>query len=263
VLYAATWSVLSFLMLPMLVIFPVSLTDRRFLSLPQDGLSLAHYVNLFSSPKWLESILQSLVVAGVSTVLAVSFGTLCAVGCWRIGSRLSETVRTLMIVPLVVPTIIYALGVYRFWIDLDLLDSFLGVILAHAVTSLPYVVITVSASLANFDPRLEQAARSLGATLPETVRLVIVPNVMPGILSGAIFAFIHSWDELVVVLFIASREVFTLPRMMWDGINENLDPTIAAVAVVMMIVTLSLLLAELALRARRDRAAGAAGGDAA
>ena len=253
ILYGAAWAVLSFLMLPMMIVFPISVTDRRYLSLPQDGISFAHFANLLSNPKWVASLGHSFVIASASTLIAVTLGTLCAVGCWRIGSKLSESVRSLMLVPLIVPTIIYALGVYRFWIQLDLLDTYLGVIIAHAVTGLPYVVITVSASLANFDYRLEQAARNLGAGLVQTVRLVILPNVMPGILSGSIFAFIHSWDELVVVLFIASRNVFTLPRMMWDGVNENLDPTIAAVAVVMMAVTLGLLLIELSLRARRER----------
>lgn len=251
IVYALTWMVLSFLMLPILVVFPVSVTDRRFLSMPEEKISFAHYLNLFSSEQWLSSIGQSFVIAAASTVVAVVLGTLCAVGCWRLSSRLSEAVRSLMLVPLIVPSIIYALGVYRLWIDLDLLDSYTGVILAHSVGGLPYVVITVSASLANFDYRLEQAARNLGAGLFQTIRMVIVPNVMPGILSGGIFAFIHSWDELVVVLFIASRKIFTLPRAMWDGINENLDPTIAAVAVVMIGFTLVLLIAELGLRRRR------------
>ncbi len=255
VLYGGAWAVLSFLMLPMMIVFPISVTDRRYLSLPHDGISFAHFANLLTNPKWLASLGHSFVIAVAATVIAVTLGALCAVGCWRIGSKMSESVRSLMLVPLIVPTIIYALGVYRFWIQLDLLDTYLGVIIAHAVTGLPYVVITVSASLANFDYRLEQAARNLGAGLVQTVRLVILPNVMPGILSGAIFAFIHSWDELVVVLFIASRKVFTLPRMMWDGVNENLDPSIAAVAVVMMAVTLGLLIVELSLRARRERQA--------
>jgi len=116
------------------------------------------------------------------------------------------------------------------------------------------VVITVSASLANFDVRLEQAARSLGASLGYTVRRVIVPNILPGVASGAIFAFIHSWDETILVLFIAGRSVHTLPRRMWDDINENLDPVIASVAVLLIGVTLLLLAIELTLRARRARA---------
>ena len=128
--------------------------------------------------------------------------------------------------------------------------------LAHTVTGLPYVVLTVSASLSNLDPRLEQAARGLGASIGQTLRYVIVPNIIPGVLSGAIFAFIHSWDELVVVIFIGGRALFTLPRRMWDGINDNLDPVIAVVATGMILFTLLVLTAELSLRARRALGVG-------
>jgi putative spermidine/putrescine transport system permease protein len=158
-----------------------------------------------------------------------------------------------MILPMAVPTIVYALGIYRLYVDLDLVGSAIGIVFAHTVTGLPYVVLTVSASLANIDPRLEQAARGLGASVGQTLRWVIVPNVVPGILSGAIFAFIHSWDELIVVIFIGGRAFFTLPRRMWDGINDNLDPVIAVVATGMILFTLLVLSAELALRARRPR----------
>ena len=250
---AVAWCVLLFLVLPILVVFPVSVTDQRYLSLPQDTISFRHFQKLAGSSDWLGSIWHSITIAVMSTVVCVTLGTLCAVGCWRLASRSSEWVRSFMLLPLVVPSIIYAIGVYRLFVDLSLLDSFIGVALTHIVTGLPYVVITVSASLATFDPRLEQAARNLGASLWQTVRWIIVPNIMPGVLSGAIFAFIHSWDETVIVLFVAGRSVYTLPRRMWNDINENLDPIIAACAVGLIFVTLIMLLAELALRARRQR----------
>jgi putative spermidine/putrescine transport system permease protein len=207
--------------------------------------------DLLASPEWLGSIWQSLWIAIVSTVLAVVAGTLCAIGCWRLSSRLSEKVRTLMILPMAVPTIVYALGIYRLYVELDLVGTALGVILAHAVTGLPFVVLTVSGSLSNLDARLEQAARGLGASVLQTLRYVIVPNILPGVLSGAIFAFIHSWDELIVVIFIGGRALFTLPRRMWDGINDNLDPVIAVVATAMIFFTLLVLAAEWALRSKR------------
>ena len=163
-----------------------------------------------------------------------------------------------MILPLAVPTIVYALGIYRLYVQLDLVGTALGVVLAHAVTGLPYVVLTVSGSLSNLDPRLEQAARGLGASVGQTLRWVIVPNILPGVLSGAIFAFIHSWDELIVVIFIGGRALFTLPRRMWDGINDNLDPVIAVVATGMILFTLLILTAELSLRARRTESTPAA-----
>ena len=249
---ALAWLVLSFLALPAFAVIPVSFTDTRYLSLPQEHLSLQHWRTFLSSREWLGSIWQSLWIAAVSTVMAVIGrhalrGRLLA---HRL-TRLSERVRSAMILPLAVPTIVYALGIYRLYVDLDLVGTALGVVLAHAVTGLPYVVLTVSASLSNLDPRLEQAARGLGASVGQTLRHVIVPNIVPGVLSGAIFAFIHSWDELVVVIFIGGRALFTLPRRMWDGINDNLDPVIAVVATGMILFTLLVLIAELSLRARR------------
>jgi putative spermidine/putrescine transport system permease protein len=245
------WLVLGFLALPAFAVIPVSFTDTRYLALPQEHWSLQHWRTFLSSQDWVDSIWQSLSIAVVSTVLSVTAGTLCAIGCWRLSSGLSEKIRSLMILPMAVPTIVYALGIYRLYVELDLVGTALGVILAHAVTGLPFVVLTVSAALGNLDPRLEQAARGLGASVRQTIRHVIVPNILPGVLSGAIFAFIHSWDELIVVIFIGGRALFTLPRRMWDGINDNLDPVIAVVATAMILFTLLVLTAELSLRARR------------
>ena len=251
---ALACTVLVFLMAPMLVVFPVSVTDQRFLAFPQESLSFAHYGTVFSGGNWLNAIWQSLAIAVASTAIDAVVGTLCAIGCWRLASKTSELVRTLMLAPIVIPSIVYTLGVYRLYVDIGLLDSYLGVVLAHTVTGLAYPVITVSASLAGFDVRLEQAARTLGASLGQTTWRIIVPNVTPGILSGAIFSFIHSWDETVMVLFIAGRTVYTLPRRIWNDINENLDPAIAAVAVMLIAVTLLFLLSELALKSRRAKA---------
>jgi putative spermidine/putrescine transport system permease protein len=246
------WAVICFLVLPITIVFPVSLTDKRYLSLPEDGISLKHYANLFGSAEWLGSIGQSLYIGVVATAISVAAGTLCAIGCWRLSSRAGEFVRALMLMPIVVPTIVYALGIYRFWVDLRLLDTYTGVIIVHAVTGIPYVVVTVSTALAGFDPRLEQAARNLGAGPFQTLRKVTLPGIMPGVVSGAIFAFIHSWDELVIVLFIASRAIFTLPRRIWDGINEHLDPTMAAVATIMIALTAVLLVVDLKVRRKKE-----------
>jgi putative spermidine/putrescine transport system permease protein len=247
----AAWIVAIYLVLPIGIIIPVSMTDQRFLSLPHDALSLRHYATVLGSADWLGSIAQSFWIAVASTCVAVVAGTLCAIGCWRISSRSTDLIRALMLLPIIIPSIVYAVGLYRYFAKLDLLDSFLGVVIAHGVTGIPYVVITVATALAAFDPRLEQAARGMGASLAQTLRWVILPRIAPGIASGAIFAFIHSWDELVIVLFIASRDVFTLPRRIWDGINENLDPAMAAVAVLLVAFTLMLLLFDMALRRRR------------
>lgn len=236
-LWALAGLALAFLLLPSLVVVPVSFTDTSYLGLPEHGLSLEHWRAVFTDPQWLNGLRQSLTIGIGSAGLAAVAGTLCAIGCWRMSSKLGEAIRVLTLVPIIVPTIVYALGLYRLYASLNLLDTPLGVIAAHAAIGLPYVVITVGAALANFDRRLEQAARNLGASFPQTLWRVILPNIRLGILSGALFAFVASWDELVIVLFIASRRVQTLPRAIWAGIRESLDPAIAVVAVLLIVVT--------------------------
>ena len=248
------WAALMFLALPALVALPVSLTPKRFLSMPTDALSLRHYANLLGSPEWLSSIWQSLVIALSAASVATVFGTLCAIGLWRLSSRAAEAIRGVLLLPLVIPPIISAMAFYRAWVKLDLLDSYAGMILAHAILAAPMVLITVSAALANFDLRLEQASRNLGASLGTTLRRVVLPSIRPGILAGAVFAFILSWDEIVVALFIAKFRIITLPRRMWDGIRENTDPTVAAAAMVLIAVTI-IALALMAWNARRSATA--------
>ncbi len=250
-LLAGAWSVLGFLVLPMLIVVPVSLTDRNYLSLPEHALSLRHYATFLSNPLWFASTLQSLFIAAMSTAASVILGALCAIGCWRLSNGWSAAVRLLMLAPLIVPTVIQGLAMYRLWAAAGLYDTYAGVVLAHTITGIPYVIITVSASLAGFDVKLEQAARGLGASALDAIRLVIVPAVVPGLISGGVFAFIHSFDELVIVLFITSREIKTLPKRIWDGLQDRIDPTIAAVSVILIMATLLLLLADACIRWRR------------
>ncbi|QCO55460.1 ABC transporter permease [Pseudorhodobacter turbinis] len=249
------WLFLAFLVLPALVAIPVSLTPKRFLSFPEDSLSLRHFANLFTSSEWLSSLYQSAVIATSTALFATFLGTLCSIGLWRITSKYSDAVRALLLLPLIIPQIISAMAFYRLWIPLGLLDSYLGLILAHTILATPMVLITVSASLANFDPNLEQASRNMGANAWTTMRRVIVPSIKPGILAGGLFAFILSWDEIVVTLFISKFNTYTLPRRMWNGIRENTDPTVAAAAVVLIAVTLTAFGISLMLARRRVRAA--------
>lgn len=249
----AGWTLLLFLVLPAFVVIPVSFTDRDYLSFPEHGPSLTHYAELWASQPWRQGLWQSMVTSISSSCLATLLGTLCAIGCWRIGTRWAAAVRWLMLTPVIVPSIVHALGFYRAWIFLGLIDTYTGVILAHVILGLPYVVITVSASLANFDRRLEQAGRSLGASTTQVLRRIILPAIRPGVLAGALFAFITAWDEIVVLLFITSRNIRLLQRMIWDGINDNIDPAVACVASLMIVVTVCVLLIERGFDARRRK----------
>lgn len=247
------WLVVLFLVLPMTIVVPVSFTPHRYLSLPGGELSLRHYSALVNDPGWIRSLGDSLIVGVSATVLSVVLGTLTAIGCWRISSRASEFVRMLMLAPMIVPAIVHALGFYQAWVQFGLIDTHLGLIMAHTMKGIPYVVISVSAALANVELKLEQAARSLGASVWQTLRLVIVPAAMPGVYAGGIFAFVTSWDELVVNLFVTSRNVYTLPRKIWDGIQDNISPAVAAVATLLILLTLAAMLIRLY---RSRRAAG-------
>ena len=249
------WSLLVFLVAPALIAIPVSLTSQNYLSLPWDGLSLQYYREVFTSPDWMSSFFQSLMIGLTSAALATVMGTLAAVGLWRLSSRWGEVLRGFLLLPLVIPPIIAAMAFYRLYVPLRLIDTYTGLILAHAVLASPLVLITVGASLAGFDRRLEQASRNLGASASQTLWRVILPQVRPGVISGVVFAFIASWDEIVVTLFLSKFSVYTLPRRMWNGIRENTDPAVAAAAVVLLGVTFAafLIWALLQRRARRAR----------
>jgi putative spermidine/putrescine transport system permease protein len=235
--FASAWTVALFLLLPGLVAIPVAFNDSRFIALPRDGLSLRHFETLFSSADWLSSMGDSLGVAVASTVIAVALGTLCAVGLWRVTPWLAAVVAALLLAPMIFPPIVSALALYRAWVALSIYDTWIGVVLAHAILAIPYVIITVTTSLSLLDGKLEQAARSLGAGPLRTMVDIILPNIRTGIATAAVFAFIVSWDEIVVTMFVSSRAVYTLPRRMWDGIRENVDPTVAAVAAVLIALT--------------------------
>ena len=253
VMVLGAWIAVLFLTVPLLVVFPVSFTPNRYLSMPDGAWSLRHYATLIDDPAWLRSIRDSLFIGIAATAIALLLGTATALGCWRLSSRLSEGVRIVMLTPMIVPSIVHALGFYQVWAQLGLIDTYTGVIIAHAIKGTPYVVIGVSAALANVPLSLEQAARSLGAGVLQALWQVIIPAARPGILAGGVFAFALSWDELVVTLFITSRAVVTLPRKIWDGIQDNINPAVAAVAAVMILLTVVAMLIRLAI-AYRPRA---------
>ncbi|THH34264.1 ABC transporter permease [Aliishimia ponticola] len=232
------WLVIAFLVLPILVVLPISFTDTSYIGLPKEALSLQHYANYFTDPDWLGATWTSVWVGLVVATCASVLGTAFAIGCWFLSDRAAMVARWVLITPILVPPVVQSLGFYRFWVKLGLIDTHFGVILAHTLLALPYVSISVFAALSNLDRNLPRAARSLGASVMQTVWAVVVPAARPGIATGFIFAFIVSFDEIVGVLFITVRNVQTLPKMIWEGIQDNIDPTIAAVATLLIALTL-------------------------
>lgn len=238
------WMTTCFLVLPILIVIPVSFTPKRYLSMPEGEWSLRHY-DVLVSGGWLSSISDSLIVAICSALLALAMGTLFAVGHWRLNNGVTRNLRLLLLLPMIVPPIVHAVAFYQAWSILDLLDTYPGLILVHTMKALPFVVLSVTASLVNLDPRLEQASRSLGASSRETLFYILLPQVRPGMMAGAIFAFITSWDEIIVAIFITSRAVYTLPKRIWDGLFDNVDPAIAALGTIMIVITaIGLLIKE-------------------
>lgn len=253
-------AVLVFLVAPILAVIPLSFNSEPFFTYPLPGLSLRWYREYFASDDWQLATRNSFVVAVFATLLSTALGTLAAVGLARPDCPWRRTILAIVISPLVIPVIVAAVGIYYFYAALGLLDSLLGLILAHTALGAPFVVITVAATLANFDMALMHAAASLGAPPLQAFRKVMLPLIMPGVLSGAVFAFVASFDDVVVAIFLAGSEQRTLPRQMWSGLREQISPTITAVATLLIVMAAALMLAVTLLQAhqRRKAASGAA-----
>ncbi len=231
------WLVLAFLFLPLLIVIPVSLSDQSYLSLPRSGLSLQHYARVAGNAAWLQSIAQTALVATTVAVLSTIVGAMAAIACWTSSNRWTLALQTLALTPLIVPPGVSGLGFYQLWAKLDLLDSYTGVLLAFTIKTLPYTFTTISASLSLLDIRLTQAARNLGANQATAILTVVVPAALPGLLSAMLFAFVYVWDEVVILLFISSRKVRLLPRLIWEGLQDTVDPAIAVIATGLIVLT--------------------------
>jgi putative spermidine/putrescine transport system permease protein len=239
---ALTGAVLIFLIAPILVIVPLSFSSGSFFYYPLPGFSLRWYEDFFSSSFWLPSLENSLIVGISATVLATVLGTIAALGIWRARFPAQALVLAILISPMVVPVVIVAVGAYFAFAPLGLTDGYSGLILAHATLGVPFVVITVLATLSSFDRTLIRAAESLGASPLATFRRVTLPLILPGVASGAVFAFAASFDEVIVALLMAGPGQRTLPRQMFAGINDNISLTIAAAATMLIAVSLVLMI---------------------
>jgi len=243
--------VLLFLLLPILVIVPLSFSDSSFLVYPIPAWSLKWYHNLFGSAEWARAAKNSFIIAPAATLVATSLGTLAAVGLARTNFPFKGLLMSLLIAPMVVPIVVVGVSTYLFFAPLGLADSYTALIIVHAALGAPFVLTTVLATLQGFNDNLVRASLSLGESPLRTFFRVTLPVIAPGVISGALFAFATSFDEVVVVLFLAGPDQLTLPRQMFNGIRENISPTIAAVATLLIIFTTTLLLALEWLRGRR------------
>lgn len=248
--------VLLFLIAPILVIMPLSFNSESFFSYPMPGLSLKWYEDFFTNPRWRDAVFNSLFVAVCATFLSTSLGTLAALGLSRSYFPWRALVMSILISPMIVPVVIVALGMFFFYAQVGILNTYLGLILAHTCLATPFVVITVTATLSGFDHSLSRAGAGLGAPPFMVFRKVILPLILPGVISGALFAFVVSFDESVVVLFIASPEQRTLPKVMFSGIREQISPTITAAATMLVLFAITMLTTVELLRRRSERLRG-------
>lgn len=263
-----------FLIFPIAVIIPLSFNAENFftftpemLRLDPEGYSTKHYVDFFTNPDWQNALKNSFIIAPLATILAVTFGTLAAIGLSQTHVPFKSVIMAILISPMIVPLVISATGMFFFYTrvsnflinDVGMDQDFIGyakVVLAHAALGTPFVIITVTATLVGFDRSLTRAAASMGATPVATFFKVQMPLILPGVVSGGLFAFITSFDEVVVVLFLGSAKQQTLPWQMYTGLREQISPTILAVATVMVGLSILLLTTLELLRRRSERLRG-------
>ena len=275
--------VFLFLMLPILVVLPLSFNVSPYFSFTEgmmsfdpEAYSLRWYKDIltngmkvpdapvdwawisdtWNNAQWMRAILNSFFIGICATLLSTALGTLAAIGLSREEMPYRRLIMSILISPMIVPLVITAAGMFFFYSKIHLSQTYIGVIMAHAVLGTPFVIITVTATLVGFDKSLVRAANSLGAGPITTFFKVQMPLIIPGVISGGLFAFITSFDEVVAVLFLASPEQRTIPRQMWSGIREQISPTILAVATLLVILSVILLTVIELLRRRSDRLRG-------
>ena len=255
--------ILFFLIAPIVVLIPLSFNAEPYFTFTQGMLtfktsafSTRWYQDIINNPQWIHSIKNSVIIGLFATILATFLGTLAAWGLSRPQTPFRVPLMGLLISPMIVPLIITAAGMFFFYSKVGLAQTYPGLIMAHTALGIPFVIITVTATLMGFDHDLIRASASLGANPVTTFRKVVMPLILPGVISGALFALVTSFDEIVVVLFLSGFEQRTIPRQMWVGIREQISPTILAVATILIAVAVALLTTVELLRRRSERLRG-------
>ena len=251
-------AVIAFLLVPLAAILPLAFTSSIFLNYPIESFSLRWFQDLATDDVWRHSIANSLIIGSGATLIAIVLGTAAALGLRGNTLPLGNLLRTAFLLPMVVPAVVLGVGLQILLARLGLSSTYLGVMIAHAVLCIPFVVISVSTALQGIDPNVERAAASLGAGSLEVYRRITLPLALPGIVTGAVFAFATSLDEVVLTLFVAGPNQRTLARQMFASIRENISPVVAAAAFLLILGTL-LLAGLAALLRRRSRLVPAPG----
>lgn len=239
-----------YLVAPLVIVLIISFSSAQFLTFPPPGLSLRWYQNLFGNPVWFDSLVTSIKIMVPSAILATILGTAAAYGLARSRLPFAGLVSGFILAPIVVPVIVAAAAIFAAFRAFGLYGTLAGLILAHTVLTLPFVFATVRAALETVDPRLEAAAATLGAPPAVAFRRIVLPLIAPAVMSGLLFAMVVSFDELVVSLFISTPLVRPVAVQMWSNVRGDVDPTIAAVASVLLAFSLAALLVDAVARRR-------------
>jgi ABC-type spermidine/putrescine transport system permease subunit II len=250
-LWAYTAVILLFLLVPIAIIVIMSFSDQPYLTFPPPGWTLHWYAAVQDQPRWLAAASNSIRIGVPSALLAVFFGTLAALGIARSGSRWAKPMTLLVLAPMMVPHVIIAIGLFPTLVDLRLINTYSAVVIGHSVIGIPLVFVTVSAALRAYPASLDLAARTLGASPWRTFMRVTVPMTWAGIASGGLLAFAASFDELMLALFLTSASTETLPRMIWDQLSFALTPALAAVATLILALSMILLGAAAVIGSRK------------
>ena len=232
---------LVFLCAPILIVVVVSFNASEFIEFPPRAWSLRWYQNYFSARQWVEPTLLSLRIAFVTMVLATVLGTAAAIGLTRGRFRGRRMLEFFFVSPMVMPTIVLAIGLYLLFARFKLVGQPLALYLAHTVVAAPLVIVIVSAALKTTDSAIELAARSLGAGYFRTLWHVTLPAILPSVVSGAAFAFLLSFDEVVLAIFLGGPATTTLPKRMWESVRYEIDPTLTAISTLLVIIPIVIL----------------------
>jgi putative spermidine/putrescine transport system permease protein len=251
-LYAIGAAVLLFLVLPTLIVIPMSFSASQFLRFPPEHWSLRWYESYAASPAWMQATATSLKVAALTAIVATTLGTAAAYGLFVSNLRWARPLLMLLLTPIMVPVILVAIGVFYTYVKLHLLNTLTGLVLADSMLAIPLVLLVVTAALRSYDMSQEMVARSLGASRPRAFLLVTLPQIRFAVLTAAILSFLTGFDEVVIALFVSGGTNATLTRDMFNALRDQIDPTIAAISTVMIAVS-SALLACLQLLGRRRR----------
>ncbi len=230
--------VFAFLVIPLIVVIPVSFSSGLYLQFPPPGFSLQWYRDFFEDPQWMDATILSVEIASTVVVLSVAIGSLSAFVIVRMPFPGIGVIRTILMTPLIVPSIVVAIAVYSVYVTFHLVGSFIGIVLAHTILALPFTVVLMVAGFQRVDRRLEEASYTMGASVWRTLGRITLPVLYPSIFAAAVFAFIASWDEIIMVIFIGGGAGTTLPLRMFNYLRTEINPTIAAVSTLLLLLVL-------------------------